>query len=270
MKAALFLATLLFADDALAWGLQTHVYLAQYALAAALLSAPALQRAASRFPHLVLTGACLPDLALIGRTLGIRPLVAAHQWAIVRRLAATTCEEERALAVGYGSHLLADIVAHNAFVPEHEERIADIPHVTHALCEWAMDHHIRSDVPAAPAELLRAGNPVATRAAARAFGCSPAVAQRALTHLVHAERALRRSPLPRWSAAVARLYDRQLAPRFDAYLRDAKRRLVGLESLLEGLAPACAAEPEAYEIEEARREQRLRMLVEHVTGAATK
>jgi hypothetical protein len=267
MKIALSLAALLFADDALAWGLETHVYLANYTLAAALLSAPALQRAVSRFPHLVLTGACLPDLALVGRTLGLRVLVQSHQWPVLRRLAASECDEERALAVGYGSHLLADIVAHNAFVPEHEERIADIPHATHALCEWAMDHHVRADLPASPAELLRAGEPLASRAVARAFGCDVALAQRGLSILAGAEGVLRTSPLPRWSAVIARLYDAQMAPRFDSYLRNAKRQLAQLELLLEGVAPRFAAEPEPYEIEEARHEQRMRALVDRVALA---
>ncbi|MGQ0653385.1 MAG: zinc dependent phospholipase C family protein [Betaproteobacteria bacterium] len=268
MKIALALAAFAFSDDALAWGLQTHVYLAQYALAAALLSAPALQRAVARFPHLVLTGACLPDLALVGRMLGLRAFLPAHQWAIVRRLAAATTEEERALAVGYASHLLADIVAHNAFVPDHEERIADLPHATHALCEWAMDHHIREARPAAPAELLRAEAALAARAVSRAFGCEPALARRALSLLAHGESALRASPLPRWSAAIARLYDAHLAPRFDAYLRDAKHQLAGLEPLLDGLAPGHAAEPEPHEIAEAKRERQLRALVDSMAGAA--
>src|SRR5688500_1902135 len=67
-----FFGFALFAGDALAWGLQTHVFLAQaalLALPAVALCDPELRRAALRLPRLVLTGACLPDLALMGRLL---------------------------------------------------------------------------------------------------------------------------------------------------------------------------------------------------------
>ena len=100
---------------------------------------PQIRAAAQRLPRLVLAGACLPDLALAGRALGLGAFRRAHQWSTLRRLAAACWDEERAIAVGYASHLLADVVAHNRFVPEHERRILDVPHVTHALCEWAMD-----------------------------------------------------------------------------------------------------------------------------------
>lgn len=59
-----------FAPDALAWGLQTHVFLAQWMLAALPLADPQFRAAALRLPRLVLAGACLPDLALAGRMLG--------------------------------------------------------------------------------------------------------------------------------------------------------------------------------------------------------
>ncbi len=98
-------------------------------------------RSGQRLPRLVLAGACLPDLALAGRVLGLRAFGRAHQWSTLRRLAAAP-DEERAIAVGYASHLLADVVAHNRFVPEHERRILEVPHITHALCEWAMDRHV--------------------------------------------------------------------------------------------------------------------------------
>ena len=45
--------------DALAWGLDTHLYFAQQALLAAPLADPALQRAVLRLPRFVLAGACL-------------------------------------------------------------------------------------------------------------------------------------------------------------------------------------------------------------------
>jgi len=58
---------LLFAGDAVAWGLQTHLFFAQQVLFAVPLLDPGIRRAALRFPRLVLSGACLPDLALAAR-----------------------------------------------------------------------------------------------------------------------------------------------------------------------------------------------------------
>ena len=129
----LALPLLLAAGDALAWGLQTHVYFAQHLLFALPLLDPAVRRAALRLPRLVLAGACLPDLALAGAALGTPRFRRTHQWASLRRLAAAVSDEERAVALGYASHLVADVVAHNRFVPEHERRVADVRHVTHAL-----------------------------------------------------------------------------------------------------------------------------------------
>lgn len=137
------LAGALFSPDALAWGLQTHVFLAQWALAAVPLGDLHVRAAVLRLPRLVLAGACLPDLALAGRMLGLTAFRRAHQWSALRRLAAACWDEERAIAVGYASHLLADVVAHNSFVPEHERRILDHP-ACHACALRVGDGRLRS------------------------------------------------------------------------------------------------------------------------------
>src|ERR671923_2562635 len=93
-----------FAPDAQAWGLQTHVFVAQWALAALPLADAGIRAAVLRMPRLVLAGACLPDLALAGRMLGLTEFRRAHQWSTLRRLAAAPGAETRAIAVGYASH----------------------------------------------------------------------------------------------------------------------------------------------------------------------
>lgn len=70
----------LFAGDALAWGLYTHVYFAQLLVWAVPLIDPALRRAVRRFPQRLVAGACLPDLALVGTTAGTRAFDASHRW----------------------------------------------------------------------------------------------------------------------------------------------------------------------------------------------
>jgi Zinc dependent phospholipase C len=238
------LASALFAPDALAWGLQTHVFLAQWALAAVPLADARVRAAVLRLPRLVLAGACLPDLALAGRMLGLTAFRRAHQWSTLRRLAAARCDEERAIAVGYASHLLADVVAHNTFVPEHERRLLNVPHVTHALCEWAMDEHLSTGLRMQPAELLFTEALTLAQAAGRTFGCPERVALRALRALGRAERVLRFSRLPRMCRRAMRALYADIAPRFDAYVGDAAALVRRIDALLQGAEPRLQPEPE--------------------------
>lgn len=220
MKPLVALALLAFAPEALAWGLQTHVFLAQQAVPqAALLSESVL----------VLAGACLPDLALAGQAIGTPAFGRSHRWSTLRRIAAAPRDErDRSLAIGYATHLLADVVAHNLFVPDHERRIARIPHFTHALSEWAMDQHIRGRIAVQPAELLREHRKTLVDFVARHFRCGEALATRGISWLTAAEGLLRGSRLP---ALCLRLVG---AARFDSYLRHACDSLRGLEKALEG------------------------------------
>lgn len=222
----------LFAPDALAWGLQTHVFFAQWALLAAPLADPALRAAVARFPRLVLAGACLPDLALAGKALETPAFRRSHRWATLRRIASGNTREEHALAVGYASHLLVDVVAHHRFVPEHEARIARIPHVTHAIAEFAMDHYVAPFTFASPGDLL-ASEGLADFVAER-FGCRRVLAQRALHLLGRADGALRASSVPALCRRVAKCFDRRLERRFEAYARRTAQRLRLLEAALAG------------------------------------
>jgi hypothetical protein len=236
-------ALLAFAGDACAWGLQSHVFFGQQVLLAAPLLDPELRRAALRFPRLVLAGACLPDLALAGAALGVRLFRRNHHWPAAHRLAAAQCDEERAVALGYASHLVADVVAHNRFVPEHERRVADVAYVTHALCEWAMDDYLRPWVAAAPGELLRVERRQLADIVARRWRCPEAIALRVIDWLAGADRLLRAVRLPRVARGLLRLADRRLAPRFDAYVRETSAMLVQVGAVLAGSPPAAEPEP---------------------------
>lgn len=215
----------LFPSDALAWGLQTHLFLAETALLVVPFADPALRAAVARFPHLLLAGACLPDLFLAGRLLGTPAFRRAHRWSTLRRIAAVPrSDAERALCAGYASHLVSDVVAHNFFVPAHEASLARVPYATHALAEWAMDHHLGGT--------RRAHDYLCDRAVAefvaRAFRIDPPVARRAIAALAGADRCLRASPIP-W--LCLRLVDR--AP-FDAWIARATATLPGIEAALAG------------------------------------
>jgi hypothetical protein len=245
------MAGMLFAPDALAWGLQTHVFLAQWALAAVPLADPQIRAAALRLPRLVLAGACLPDLALAGRMLGLGTFRRAHQWSTLRRLAAACWDEERAIAVGYATHLLADVVAHNRFVPEHEQRILDIPHATHALCEWAMDEHVKGGLAIAPADVLSAESHTLAEAAARTFGCPQKLARRTILFLAGAERTLRASRLPRLCSGAMNLLQGNTAAPFEAYLHEARGMARQIDAVLGGAQPRWQPEPDQAMMKEA-------------------
>ena len=225
----------LFATDACAWGLQTHLFFAQWVLLALPFADRELRAAVKRLPGLVLAGACLPDLALAGKALGTPAFRRSHLWATLRRLASVPRDDaDRALAVGYASHLVTDVVAHNVFVPDHEARILRLPHVTHALAEWAMDRHVCEQLFTGPTMVLQAERERVVDFVQRAFRCEEALARRAIGLLARADGVLRASRLPWLCRAAIRSLDTQACVRFDGYLRDALTALQRLELALSG------------------------------------
>jgi hypothetical protein len=242
------LLILLYVPDAHAWGLQTHLFFAQYALALVPLADPELRAAAARLPRLVLAGACLPDLAMVGKFWLRSPIFArSHRWDTLRRMAAAPAnDEQRALLVGYATHLLSDVIAHNQFVPEHEARIGRGAMIAHLLAEWAMDRHLRDRI-RTPDVLEDAGRH-AVEFTARAFRCSEPLARRALGVLERGERLLRASPVPLLCRATVRLLDRDRARRFELYVRRTTLRLGGLNAALAGgYQDWCGSDPEGSE-----------------------
>ena len=244
----LFLLALLYTPDAHAWGLQTHLFFAQYALAALPLSDPELRAAAARFPRMVLAGACLPDLAIVGRFLLHTPaFVRSHRWATLRRMAAAPrSDPHRALALGYATHLVSDVVAHNHFVPEHEARIGRHAMVAHLVSEWAMDRYLAVGMVAG--EVLQETRAEAIDFVAVFFPCDRTLARRAVDGLARADRVLRASPAPRLCHRAVRLMDRDWESRFQAYLRRTAAGLAGVElALAGGFEDFCGSDPEGSE-----------------------
>jgi hypothetical protein len=228
-------ALALFAPDAQAWGLETHLFFAQWLLAALPFADRDLRNAALRLPGLVLAGACLPDLALAGKALGTPAFRRAHHWSTLRRIAAAPrSDADRALVIGYASHLVSDVIAHNHFVPEHEARIARVRHVTHAIAEFAMDEHIRRSLTTSPTHALFAAHLPAVDFVARGFPCGESLATRALTLLSRADKALRASRLPRLCRRTVDCFYRDPAYRFDRYIEAVKHELGGIEGALAG------------------------------------
>lgn len=234
---------MLFAADASAWGLYTHVFLAQHLLLVLPFADPQFRRAARRLPNLVLAGACLPDLSLAGIALRTRAFRRSHIWPTMRRFLAARSDEERAIALGYASHLLADVVAHNHFVPEHETRIANVEHATHALCEWAMDAYLHKTILAAPEDLLDAERATLADAVARHLRCPEPVVRNAILMLARGTRLLHASRLPTLCRAIVWRIDHLAARRFDVYMRETAKRFAQLGDALAGVAPEGEPEP---------------------------
>jgi hypothetical protein len=232
----------LFAGDALAWGLTTHVYFAQLLVWAVPLLDPALRRAVRRFPQRLMAGACLPDLALVGSTARTRAFDASHRWETAHALLdAAHDDETRACAVGAISHLWVDIIAHNHFVPAHEHLWWNVPMLTHAASEWAMDRHIARHLFRPPATLLQADDWLVDYVT-RNFDCSPVASSRAIRQLAGAERLLRCSCLPNMLHGMGRVLDRKLSERFDYYIQEVTTRLPQINRVLAGEAPAWLAD----------------------------
>lgn len=233
---------LLFAGDALAWGLTTHVYFAQLLVWAVPLTDPALRRAVRRFPQRLMAGACLPDLALVGTTAGTRAFDASHRWETAHALLEAAHDDEaRACAAGAMSHLWVDIIAHNHFVPAHEHLWWNVPILTHAAAEWAMDRHIAHHLFRPPATLLRADDWLADYVACN-FGCTLAASRRAIKQLAGAESLLRHCRLPNVLHGMGRRLDRNLPARFDYYVQEVTIRLPQINRVFAGEAPAWPAD----------------------------
>ena len=240
---AWLLPLVLFSNDALAWGLCTHIYFSQLLIWAIPLADPRFRRAVARLPELMLAGACLPDISLFGRYLDAPALHTTHQWSAMQRLLiAARDDESRALALGYASHLLADIIAHNHFVPAHEQLWFNYPIITHAASEWVMDAHIMRNLLARPSELMRRHHARLADYAAEHLGCTRADTRRALGCLKHGEALLRASRLPQALLAGARVADTRLERRLNWYVAETAVRLSQINRLIRGDAPVWHAE----------------------------
>lgn len=224
--------------DAHAWGLATHVYFSQLLVWAVPLLDTRLRDAARRFPRLVLAGSCLPDLALFGRSARTTAFDNSHDWMrAASLLEAAATPEQRAIALGYGSHLFVDVIAHNHFVPAHEQMWLRLPMLTHAVAEWVMDAHIAPQLFARPYALLAAERTTLATYVVQHFDCGQAEAERALRQLERATALLYRSGLPHWLAGGARALDGNTVRRCDHYAAETAKRLPEINRFLKGEAP---------------------------------
>lgn len=235
--------------DALAWGLYTHVYFAQLLLWAVPLADPRFRRAIRRFPDLLLAGACLPDVSLFSGWVRSEPLGQSHRWSMAHRMLQDVRDDsEAALATGYCCHLLADIVAHNYFVPAHETLWLNPSHLAvHAASEWAMDAHLAPQLFVRPGRLMQRHMPAITQFASRHFDATPLHTRAALRCLMFGERLLRHCGGHQLAYRVARAADSATAKRFDEYADQTAQRMEQMNRLIAGDAPSWTPEVDSTE-----------------------
>jgi hypothetical protein len=252
---------LVFSADAHAWGLYTHVYFAQMLLWAVPLTDPRYRRAIKSFPRLVLAGACLPDLALLSERPWGGSFSTTHQWQRARKLLDDArSDEEYALSLGFASHLLVDVIAHNHFVPAHEKMWPNAGVLTHAIAEWAMDMHVRNHLFARPGELMDAHRHELAEYVAQHFDCPQPLALRGVAMLAGAENLLRASRLPQLCYRGARLFDIGVQRRFNYYLSETGARLAHIDRILLGEEPVWDADPARPDTTSCQRIERITLM----------
>jgi hypothetical protein len=131
------------AEPAYAWGLGTHVQLA-YGLLSQLSLLPAAAAALlSKYGLDYLYGNIAADYVVAKRLSHVKQFC--HQWATGFRIFdSTSSEPGRAFALGYLSHLAADTVAHNKYVPHQLTVTRTTMEFGHAYWELRADLLVRT------------------------------------------------------------------------------------------------------------------------------
>lgn len=111
------LIVLLLPADALAWGPATHLEVGKTVLENTKLLVPPVRALLLAYPYDFLYGNISADI-VIGKNL-VEELKHCHNWKVgFRLLRRAGSDSQKAFAYGYLSHLSADTIAHNHFIPE--------------------------------------------------------------------------------------------------------------------------------------------------------
>ncbi len=133
------LGSLVDAQRVFAWGPGVHTVMAIHVLNDVSLLLPTVARAVSAFPWEYLYG-CLAADFFIGKTRRTRS-AGAHNWEGGSRLLRGAADDrEAAYAYGFLSHLAADVVAHNFFIPNIIRRHASSRGMGHLFWEMKADY----------------------------------------------------------------------------------------------------------------------------------
>ncbi len=134
----------LFPADALAWGPGVHIAAANWLLSNTAALSPLAAHLISSHREAFLYGSLSADI-FIGKGCAVRP-GHSHNWETGLRLwDATRGKRLKAFALGYLSHLAADIVAHNNYVPAMLSAAPGAGKFSHVYIEAQADRMVRWD-----------------------------------------------------------------------------------------------------------------------------
>lgn len=142
----LVLAWLLIPEPARAWGPATHVALGELVLGSLYLVPPAVREILQRYPIHFLYGNVAADISFAKKY--VPEGRHCHNWHVGEEIfqeARRESEALQAVALGYLSHLAADTVAHNLYVPRQLLLTSTTAAVGHTYWEHRMDVHVGED-----------------------------------------------------------------------------------------------------------------------------
>lgn len=131
--------------DALAWGAGIHLQLGTAVLGNLEALSPAVAAVIGEFPHDFLYGCIAADIT-IGKKF-THYLLHCHRWRIgLRVLENAGPDPQKACAYGYLSHLAADTVAHNYFVPYKVMRSFSALTLKHTYWEMRFENFVEKEI----------------------------------------------------------------------------------------------------------------------------
>lgn len=132
------LLLLLSADPAWAWGPATHIFLGSSVLDSLSLLPPAVRALLAAYPYDYLYGSVAADISLAKKYVPAGRHC--HHWHVGEEIFETADTDRlRAMGLGYLSHLAADTVAHNTFVPRQLLLTSSTKALGHSYWEHRMD-----------------------------------------------------------------------------------------------------------------------------------
>lgn len=142
---ALLLITLLIPANAFAWGAGVHLQLGTAVISNLQAVSPAVAAVVGAFPHDFLYGCIAADITL-GKKF-THYLQHCHRWRIgMKVLEYAWNPPQKACAYGYLSHLAADTVAHNYYVPAKIMESFSTLTLKHAYWEMRLETYVDQDI----------------------------------------------------------------------------------------------------------------------------
>ncbi|MEE8573924.1 MAG: zinc dependent phospholipase C family protein [Thermodesulfobacteriota bacterium] len=147
-----------FPSDALAWGPATHLDIGWRVLHNSHGLTGALMALIEKYPYDFLYGNISADI-VIAKSM-MKEKVHCHNWSVGRKvLDIAESDSQKAFAYGYLSHLAADTVAHNDFIPEMMIRSFATTIHRHIYWEMRFDAHAGKRVWLLPDKIALKGHP---------------------------------------------------------------------------------------------------------------